>query len=110
MLGSGERNVEPIQWLAESGMIGLSMPDTKYISRLILRLQLPESSQLSCYAEYDSSGRWEHLFTITGHGMKAFTLPVRPIRCDHMRLKIEGSGPMKLFSITKTIEQGSDVR
>ncbi len=110
MLGSGKQETEPVQWMAESGMIGLSYPDMKYISRMILRLQLPEGSQLSCWAEYDSSGHWVHLFTITGHGTKAVTLPVRPVRCDHMRLKLEGRGPMKLFSITKTIEQGSDVR
>lgn len=110
MVGSGEQHEETVEWMVESGMIGLSYPDMKYISRLILRLSLPEQSQLSCYAEYDSSGRWKHLFTITGRGTKAFTLPVRPVRCDHMRLRLEGTGPMKLFSITKTVEQGSDVR
>lgn len=110
MLGSGQACTEPIEWMAETGMIGLSMPDMKYISRLNLRLMLPENSQLSCYAEYDSSGCWEYLFTIAGQGIRAFALPVRPKRCDHMRLKLEGTGAMKLFSITKTMEQGSDVR
>jgi hypothetical protein len=75
-----------------------------------LRLTLPEGSHLRVFAEYDSSGRWEQLFGITGYGTRAFTLPVRPVRCDHMRLRLEGDGPMKLFSITKSIEQGSDVR
>ena len=110
LLGSGTLETKPVQWMAESGMIGLSMPDMKYISRLILRLQLPEGSRLTCFAEYDSSGRWEQLFSLRGHGARAFTKPVRPVRCDHMRLKLEGTGKMKLFSITKTIEQGSDVR
>ena len=110
MLGSGEQNAAPVEWMAQTGMIGLSTPDMKYISRLILRLTLPEGSSLRVSAEYDSSGRWVQLFTVTGHGTRAFTLPVRPIRCDHMRLRLEGNGPMKLFSVTKTIEQGSDVR
>ena len=110
MLGSGEKETDPVEWLAESGMIGLSMPDMKYISRLILRLELPEQSQLSCYAEYDSSGNWEQLFAVEGQGTRTWTLPVRPVRCDHMRLRLEGLGPMKLFSITKTVEKGSDVR
>ena len=110
MLGTGQACAEPVEWMAETGMIGLSMPDMKYISRLNLRLMLPEYSQLSCYAEYDSSGCWEHLFAIAGQGTRAFALPIRPKRCDHMRLKLEGTGTMKLFSITKTMEQGSDVR
>lgn len=110
MLGSGEPAAEPVEWMAQTGMIGLTTPDMKYVSRLILRLTLPQGSSLRVSAEYDSSGRWQQLFTIHGHGTQAFTLPVRPIRCDHMRLRLEGDGPMKLFSITKTIEQGSDVR
>lgn len=110
MLGSGETDTEPVQWMAQTGMIGLTTPDMKYVSRLVLRLTLPEGSYLRAFAEYDSDGRWAHLFTVTGHGTRAFALPLRPVRCDHMRLRLEGSGPMKLFSVTKTIEQGSDVR
>lgn len=110
MLGTVNADDEQVEWMAESGLIGLNTPDMKYISRLVLRLQLPEGACLRAYAEYDSSGRWTQLFTIHGHGMRAFSLPVRPARCDHMRLRMEGEGPVKLFSITKTIEQGSDVR
>lgn len=110
-LCSAGNQAEPdVEWMAETGMIGLAMPDMKYISRLTMRMTLPRGSQMSCYAEYDSSGRWEKLFTLAGQGTKAFTIPVRPVRCDHMRLRLEGTGEMKLFSITKTIEQGSDVR
>ena len=110
MLGSGDQVAEPVEWMAESGLIGLTTPDMKYVSRLILRLTLPQGSCMRAFAEYDSSGRWQQLFTIHGHGTQAFTLPVRPVRCDHVRLRLEGDGPMKLFSITKNIEQGSDVR
>ena len=110
MLGSGEPAAEPVDWMAQTGIIGLTTPDMKYVSRLILRLTLPQGSSLRVSAEYDSSGRWQQLFTIHGHGTQAFTLPVRPVRCDHIRLRLEGDGPMKLFSITKNIEQGSDVR
>lgn len=110
LLGSGEQESSPVEWMAESGMIGLSMPDMKHISRINLRMQLAAGSQFRCWAEYDSSGRWIHLFTVNGRGTRAITLPVRPVRCDHMRLKLEGIGEMKLFSVTKSIEQGSDVR
>ncbi|MBR2311323.1 MAG: hypothetical protein IKA47_12470 [Oscillospiraceae bacterium] len=110
MLGSEEPAAEPVEWMAQTGIIGLTTPDMKYVSRLILRLTLPQGSSLRVSAEYDSSGRWQQLFTIHGHGTQAFTLPVRPVRCDHIRLRLEGDGPMKLFSITKNIEQGSDVR
>jgi len=110
MLGTEGTDPEPVEWMAESGLIGLTTPDMKYISRLVLRLQLPTGAHLRALAEYDSSGRFVQLFSIHGQGMQAFSLPIRPVRCDHMRLRLEGEGPVKLFSITKTIEQGSDMR
>lgn len=106
--GAGEKDTEPVRWMAQSGIIGLSDPDMKYISKISLRINLPMGSQMCCYAQYDSSGRWEHLFTINGCGTRSFTLPVRLTRCDHLRLKLEGTGEFRLFSRTDTIEQGSD--
>jgi hypothetical protein len=62
----------------------------------------------SVYARYDSQGGWEHLYTVRGTGLGSVTLPLRPRRCDHMQLRLEGTGEMKLYSITKTLEQGGD--
>lgn len=107
--GEGEKEVEKVEWMAQTGLLGLTMPDMKYVSRFVLRMTLPAGSVMHCYAQYDSSGEWEHLFTIAGTGTRSFMLPVRPIRCDHMQLRLEGSGDFKLYSITKTIEQGSDM-
>jgi hypothetical protein len=59
--------------------------------------------------QYDSCGEWEHLSTVNGTVLRTFTLPVKPKRCDHYRLRIYGRGEIKLYSITKTIEQGSDM-
>jgi hypothetical protein len=43
-----------------------------------------------------------------GTSLKTFSVPIKPKRCDHLRLRIDGEGNAKIFSITKTIEQGSD--
>lgn len=97
-----------IDWMAESGIIGVSLPDKKYISRLDVRMRLTVGTRVHFYIEYDSSGKWEHLFTMTGRTLQSFAVPIRPHRCDHMRIRIEGDGEAKIFSICKTIEQGSD--
>lgn len=107
--GAGEPEPGRVAWYAQTGPIGLSLPDMKAISRFALRMTLPVGSILNCYAQYDSSGIWEHLFTLIGTGTRSFLLPVRPVRCDHLQLRLEGVGDFKLYSITKTIEQGSDV-
>ena len=45
---------------------------------------------------------------MTGTSLRSFSVPIRPKRCDHMKLKIVGKGDAKIYSITKTIEQGSE--
>lgn len=97
-----------IAWEAITGIIGTDSPDKKYISRIDVRMKLEPGAVVSFFAEYDSSGEWEHLFNMTGVDLKSFAVPVRPQRCDHMRLKIHGNGNAKIFSICKTIEGGSD--
>lgn len=96
-----------IQWECETGYLGTDTPDKKYISRLDVRMQLPSDSTVTFYAEYDSSGEWEYLFSMVGQNLQSFSVPVRPKRCDHLRLKIIGEGDAKIFSICKTIEWGS---
>lgn len=98
-----------LNWMAESGIIGTDMPDKKYISRLDVRMLLTVGTRVNFYIEYDSCGRWEHLFTMTGTKLQSFPVSIRPHRCDHMRIRIEGDGEAKIFSICKTIEQGSDI-
>lgn len=100
---------EEVRWSATTGIIGTDSPDKKYISRLDIRMWMKVGTRVMFYVEYDSSGEWEHMFTMSGWNMRSFTVPVRPKRCDHMRLRIEGDGEAKIFSICKTIEQGSEL-
>lgn len=97
-----------VPWFVETGEYGLSMPDSKYISRLNLRLALDRGANAMISIQYDSSGIWEKLCNITRKDIKPFTLPIKPRRCDHFRLRIEGKGQVKIYSISKTLAQGSD--
>lgn len=108
MFGSGTKDTKPIEWLAETGILGCSTPDKKYISKISVRLSMEIGTRVYMYVEYDSSGSWERICALTGHKTSAFTLPIKPRRCDHLRLKIEGKGYAKIYSISKTFEQGSD--
>lgn len=107
--GSGAKDNSPISWMAETGIIGCESPDKKYISRLTIRMALDIGSTVDFYIQYDSMEDWEHAGTLSGTSLKTFNVPIRPRRCDHFRLRIEGEGDCKIFSITKTIEEGSDV-
>lgn len=109
MLGSGTQDKDRVKWMVQTGVIGTDMPDMKYVSRLVIRLSLEIGARVMLFAQYNSMGGWESLGTITGTDLRSFSLPVRPRRCDHLRLRIEGEGDAKIYSITKTIEQGSDI-
>lgn len=96
-------------WYAISGTIGYSTPDNKYVSKISIRLSMDLGTNVDFYIQYDSSGEWEHKFNMNGKGTRAFTVPVIPKRCDHFKYKIVGRGGCKIFSISKTIEEGSDI-
>jgi hypothetical protein len=108
VFGSGTKENSKVEWMAETGIIGSGTPDRKYISKLNVRMSLDLSSRTRFYVQYDSVGDWEYLFSMEGTSLKSFTIPIKPKRCDHLRLRIEGVGEAKIFSITKTMEQGSD--
>lgn len=107
--GDGVAENKVIEWEAVTGVIGTDSPDKKYISRLDVRMMLDVGTRVHFYVEYDSVGEWKHLFSMNGVTLQTFAVPIRPQRCDHLRLKIVGEGDAKIYSICKTIEWGSDM-
>ena len=109
LLGSGEAYEDEVEWMVESGEQGISSPDMKYVSRIVFRMKLDIGTVIDMYAQYDLSDEWERIAHFRGTDLRSFSVPIRPRRCDFMRLKIEAKGMGKIYSMTKTIEQGSDV-
>ena len=110
VVGSGvTADTAKVNWMAETGIMGISNPDKKYISRIDVRMSLKFGSRVTFFIDYDSAGSWEHIYTMDGVDTRSFTIPIKPKRCDHFRLRIEGVGDAKIYSICKTIEQGSEV-
>ena len=109
MLGSGTKDTEDVEWMVQTGEIGITSPDMKYISRLTLRMAMDIGAEVTIYAQYDFNEEWESQCVLTSTNLRSFSIPIRPKRCDYMKLRIEGVGAVKIYSITKTIEQGSDL-
>ena len=108
VFGSGAKETAPVEWMAETGLIGADTPGRKYVSRLTVRMWLDMGAKLWFFVQYDSGGDWEYLFTMTGSSLRSFSVPIRPRRCDHLRLRVVGEGEAKIYSIAKVIEEGSD--
>lgn len=102
-----EDATDDFSWKAESGLQYYQYPDMKYVSRYNFRMKC--SGTVKLYIEYDSSGTWVESGSISSmSGYDTVTIPVKPRRCDHLRFKLEGTGEMKLYSIARIYEIGSD--
>ena len=109
MKGSGENREGPVQWLAETGELGLDAPESRYLVRLSLRL-LPEAdSTVRAWVSYDEGGSWQPAGSLCGVGrLRACTMHVRPRRCRQLRLRLTGQGGCRIYSLSAVYEKGSD--
>lgn len=106
---SGVSGEGGVAYSCTSGLIGWQNIEQKYISRFDLRLTLPQNATMKVELEYDSSGTWIEQGTVTGGGTGSVVIPVRPRRCDHFRLRLSGTGEMRMYSWAKRLTKGSDV-
>lgn len=119
-LGSQGRSEGFVDWWAETGLIGweqrskrtIGAADDKYITRYQFRTVMPVGSKFKCALQYNGAEEWEEKLSIENAWSETRTIlmPVYPRRCDHMRMRLEGKGEIKLHSITKTISSGGDGR
>ena len=98
-----------VSWMAETGILHYEQPDKKYVSRYNIRLNMEHGSSVQMFVEYDSSGLWNFAGEIEVPETGTVTLPVRPRRCDHLRIRLEGRGNVRIFSIARVLGKGSDV-
>lgn len=112
LLGYSGTPETAVDWEAVSGITYYEYPGNKYISRYDIRLNMTKGARFEVYIEYDSTGEWQCGGGVTARrdGTKSYTFPVRPRRCDHMRLKLCGSGECRVFSVARVLEIGSDYR
>lgn len=108
MTGAKGIVTERVPWMAETGILGLDYPGSQVLARLSLRFQLEPGADLDLWAEYDSDGRWEHKAHVNGAGLRSLVIPVLPRRCDHLRLRLQGRGMVRVYGLTLTREEGSD--
>ena len=106
VMGRGQPE-EEISWMLETGILGTLTPDSKTLTRLNLRLELAQ--QATVWVQYDGDDFWTPVATVYGSAGQCFNLPVAVRRCDRLRLRLEGTGFMRLSCITKTMERGSEV-
>ena len=77
------------------------------MSRFDIRMYLEPGAKVKLWIRYND-GEWEEKGEIRGSRMKTFVLPVVPKRCDHLQFKMTGKGTIRVYSISRILEEGSD--
>ena len=110
-LNGTEGEMEPgeVTWYAETAAMGYEYPDHKYLSRFLLRMRLGAKAECRVYLQYDSDGLWRHKGTIRGADrVKTYLLPVIPRRCEHVKVRFEGHGDMRLYGMARELAIGRE--
>ena len=96
-------------WSATTGDLLTDLSDNKYFTKLQLRLWVDKNSKLGIDIKYDND-EWEKVGDdITATDKASVVFPIIPRRCDHLALRFYGKGNAKIFSITETIEEASEI-
>ena len=94
--------------MIQTGPLGMDLQEKKYICRLLLRMSMEQGAGIQAYIQYDSLPGWEPVGGVRAQRLSSISMPVRPRRCDHFRLRLEGEGQVRIHSLTRSLTQGSD--
>ncbi len=109
---------EVVSWSAETCEISEYIDNRKCYSRFILKLDMPAGSFAKVEIKSDRYRYgWEEVWKRYGtnihegeyRNMYTANIPIRPARCDRLKIRISGSGNVVIRSLTREFEVGSEV-
>ncbi len=100
---------EDFNWSCETGLWGINIPENKYYSGIVIRAFSETGARINIDFQRDSNGKWERQLSILPEKTGSFSLPFTTPRCDHLKIRISGKGKVKIFSISRKIEVGSEL-
>lgn len=96
-------------WSFTTPRIGYGLPNRKYVSRVLIRLEIGDAALPTVELSRDG-GAWEALpcaarVGTDGARTGSIAIPIRPRRCESFRIRVSGIGTYKLTGITKYMEE-----
>ena len=102
---------EPFDWYAEFADFTDDSPNKKGVGKVQLRIELDAGAQCRVLIQMDSDGVWEQVGrTLTADVKRSYYLPIIPRRCDHYRLRLEGTGQCRVHSMVRELYVGSELK
>lgn len=108
----GTTEEEDFEWYVEFTDFTDDSPNKKGISKIQIRADLDVGATCTVKLMMDSSGDWitPKDGTIEENGKRSYYLAIIPQRADHYRMRIEGRGGCKIYSITREYYVGSELK
>lgn len=106
---AGEDSEGPVEWRAETGMLDLYELDAHYSNRIQLRVWMPAGSAFAVDVAYDG-GEWLTLKELAGPLDQSLLVPVLLRRCGTARLRLRGTGPCKVYAMSRMTGTGEEIK
>ena len=98
-----------ITWMAETGDLDMVNLYKRHLQKIMLRMRVEDGAVCRVQAQYDG-GQWTTLKTVQGKDDKnAMSVPIIPHRCDHMRIRLAGTGQVNLVAMSYSVWAGSEL-
>ena len=96
-----------VEWSAELNPMDEGTHGRKDYKWLYLRYADASSTVLTAEIRTDG-GAWKSVYTGTLTGAGTVRIPLAPMRCDRISLRLSGAGPLKLLSLRRDYHAGSE--
>ena len=97
-----------VEWEAQFTPFYETIQGRKTYSRMMLRLELPQSSYM--IAEARSDGKlWKECGKVVGRENDTVSLRIALNRCDKFEIRLRGKGPCTILSMLREFSVGSEV-
>lgn len=110
---------DDFSWFAETGDFTEkgSSQSTSYdgvkkgIAKLWVRVEVAAGAEAKVLMQFDSDGKWVQAGqTLKPEKKRSYYLPIVPRRADHYRIRIEGRGECRVYSMVREYYTGSELK
>lgn len=97
-----------LEWMLETPDLGLTSSERLWVRAIHVRVYMEYAAVMDVYLDCGSTGD-RPVKTVRGEGrICSFRIPVIAARTDHFRIRLSGYGYVRVYSMEKEMEYGSD--
>lgn len=108
--GTNAADETGIPFMIETGDLEMSFMERVRVQKILARLKLGNGAKARIIAIYDDRDEVTAAAWTGTLSKMAREVAIIPHRCDHMRIRIEGTGPMELMNLNYLFKPGTFIR